>query len=134
MNEVLEDDLQRTVASIRDQVDAHLCGRSGTWLASFAELVAMAGDGGVPVGGLELLLTGLRGEGPGREHREALIDALVGRWAAHRDRQREVQAAGLSSTLGRAAGGSTRRLRRLSAPRPPEQRRRAPASRPESVR
>jgi hypothetical protein len=85
------DDLQRAIAFIRDRVDAHLSGRSGTWLASYAELVAMAEDSGVPVAALQPVLTSLLGpEGDGevldQEEREALIDALVGRWAASRFR------------------------------------------------
>ena len=86
-------DLERTVAFIRDRVDAHLAGRSGTWLASFAELVAMAEESGVPTAGLQPALTShlgcaADGEVPDQEQREGLIDALVGRWAAARYLQR----------------------------------------------
>jgi len=83
--------LERTVAFIRDRVHAHLSGRSGTWLASFAELVAMAEESGVPTAGLQPVLTSHLGsdaddEVLDQEQREALIDALVGRWAAARYR------------------------------------------------
>ena len=81
--------LDRTVAFIRERVHVHLAGRSGTWLASFAELVAMAEERGVPMAGLQPLPTSQPGsdaneEGFDMEEREALIDALVGRWAAAR--------------------------------------------------
>ena len=81
--------LDRTVAFIRDRVHAHLSGRSGTWLASFAELVAMAEESGVPTAGLQPVLTSLLGSAADgevldQEERAALIDALVGRWAAAR--------------------------------------------------
>jgi hypothetical protein len=83
--------MERTVALIRDRVLAHLSGRSGTWLASYAELVAMAEESGVPTGGLQPVLTSHVGpdadaEVLDQEDREALIEALVGRWAAARDR------------------------------------------------
>jgi len=79
--------LQQSVRYIRDQVTTHLAGRSGTWLASFAELVAVADDRGVPIAVLQPVLDdplGPDGDGEVLEHeqREALIDALVGRWAA----------------------------------------------------
>jgi len=85
--------LERTVALIRDRVDAHLSGRSGTWLASFAELVAMAEESGVPTAGLQTVLANHLGadaddEVLDQEAREALIDALVGRWAAARYSER----------------------------------------------
>jgi hypothetical protein len=84
------DDLQRTVAFIGERVDAHLRSRSGTWLASFAELVAMAEDSGVPTGPLQPVLRSLLGpdasEALDDEQREVLRDALVGRWAASRYR------------------------------------------------
>ena len=85
--------MQRTVAVIRDQVDTHLSGRSGTWLASFVELVAVAEASGVPIGGLQPVLTSLLGpdadgEVLDHEERKVLIDALVGRWAAIRYRER----------------------------------------------
>lgn len=81
------DDLQQSIRSIRDQVTTHLAGRSGTWLASFAELVDIAEDRGVPIVGLQPVLTSLldpdaHGEVLEDGQREALIDALVGRWAA----------------------------------------------------
>ena len=81
--------LDRTVAFIRDRVHAHLSGRSGTWLASFAELVAMAEESGVPTARLQPVLTSLLGSAADgevldQEERAALIDALVGRWAAAR--------------------------------------------------
>jgi len=84
---------ERTVAFIRDRVHAHLSGRSGTWLASFTELVAMAEESGVPTGELQPVLTDhldpdADGEVHDGEKREALIDALVGRWAAARYRER----------------------------------------------
>jgi len=84
-----EDDFQRTIAAIADQVDAHLSGRSRTWLASFAELVATADESGVPMRGLAPAIDGLLGPDANghvleQEEREALIDALVGRWAATR--------------------------------------------------
>jgi len=84
-----KDDLERAVAFIRGRVEAHLAGRSGTWLASYAELVAMATDSGVSVSALQPVLTSLlgpdaAGEVLDDEEREALIDALVGRWAASR--------------------------------------------------
>lgn len=84
--------LDRTVAFIRDRVHAHLSGRSGTWLASFAELVAMAEESGVSTSGLQPILTShlgaaADGEVLDQEEREALIDALVGRWAAARYRE-----------------------------------------------
>jgi hypothetical protein len=90
-----KDDLQRAVAFIRDRVDAHLSDRSGTWLASFGELVLMAEESGVPIAALQPALTSLLGpDGDGevldQEEREALIDALVGRWAATRYRDRDV--------------------------------------------
>jgi len=85
-----DDDLQRTVASICDLVDAHLASRSGTWLASFTELVAMAEDSGVPTRPLQPVLLSLLGPDASEvlddEHREVLRDALVGRWAARRYR------------------------------------------------
>ncbi|MDX6691346.1 MAG: hypothetical protein QOG15_2803 [Solirubrobacteraceae bacterium] len=70
---------------IRDQVKTHLAARSGTWLASFAELVVSAAESGVPVGPLQTHVSRLRGPGADGEvhddgEREALIDALVGRW------------------------------------------------------
>lgn len=82
---------ERTVEFIRDRVHAHLAGRSGTWLASFAELVAMAEESGVPTAGLQPVLTiylgpDADGEVLDPEKREALIGALVGRWAAARER------------------------------------------------
>jgi hypothetical protein len=51
----------------------------------------MAADSGVPVAALQPVLTSLLGpDGDGEvldhEEREALIDALVGRWAASRFR------------------------------------------------
>ena len=83
-------DLDRTVAFIRDRVHAHLSDRSGTWLASFAELVAIAEESGVPTGLQPALARhlGAHGEVLDQEEREALIDALVGRWAAARYRER----------------------------------------------
>ena len=68
----------------------HLSRRSGTWLASFAELVATADDSGVPISGLQPVLASLLGpdadgEVLEQEQRKVLIDALVGRWAATRD-------------------------------------------------
>jgi hypothetical protein len=85
--------LERTVTVIRDRVHEHLSGRSGTWLASFAELVAMAEECGVPTAGLQpVLASHLGSDADGdvldQEDREALIDALVGRWAAARYRGR----------------------------------------------
>ncbi|MEA2190799.1 MAG: hypothetical protein QOI73_920 [Solirubrobacteraceae bacterium] len=82
-----QEDLQECVRHIRDQVTAHLAGRSGTWLASYAELAAMAEDRGVPMAGLQPDITDLLGpdadgEVLEQEKREVLIDALVGRWAA----------------------------------------------------
>jgi hypothetical protein len=55
----------------------------------------MAEDSGVFVAPLQPVLTGLLGpDGAGEvldhEEREALIDALVGRWAATRYRDRDV--------------------------------------------
>ena len=84
--------LERTVALLRDRVHAHLAGRSGTWLASFAELVAMAEECGVPTAGLQPVLDShlgadADGEVLDQEEREALIDALIGRWAAARYRE-----------------------------------------------
>jgi len=84
----------QTVAFIRDRVQAHLSGRSGTWLASFAELVAMAEESGVSTAGLQPALTrqlGAAADGGvlDEAEREALIDALVGRWAAAQYRERE---------------------------------------------
>ncbi len=81
------EDLQECVRQIRDQVTNHLAGRSGTWLASYAELAAAAEDRGVPMAGLQPAITDLLGpdaDGDVLEHekREVLIDALVGRWAA----------------------------------------------------
>ncbi len=88
-----DDDLQTSIAFIRDRVRAHLSGRSGTWLASFIELVAMAEESGVPIGSLQPVLDSLLGPDADEEvhdqaKREALIDALVGRWAAARYRER----------------------------------------------
>jgi len=82
------------IASVRDQVDTALSSRPGTWLASFAELVAMADDSGVPVRGLRSVIDGLlgpdaAGEVLDQEQREALIDSLVGRWAATRYLERD---------------------------------------------
>ncbi|MDX6688851.1 MAG: hypothetical protein QOG15_308 [Solirubrobacteraceae bacterium] len=80
-------DRHRPIRLIRDQVATHLADRSGTWLASFAELVATAGDNGVPIGTLQAYVTSLLGpSAQGEVHeddaREALIDALVGRSAS----------------------------------------------------
>ena len=78
---------QRAVGFIRDQIQAHLAGRTGSWLASFAELVDMAADRGAPMGDLATNVTALLGPGADGEvdddvDREALIDALAGRWAS----------------------------------------------------
>ena len=80
-------DLLRAASLRRDDVDAHLSGRTGTWLASFAELVLLADDRGVRVAALQPeldRLLGLDDDGEALEQdtRDALIDALVGRWAA----------------------------------------------------
>jgi hypothetical protein len=81
------EEMNQAIRSIHDQVATHLADRSGTWLASFAELVAMAGDSGVPTGGLQPVLDRLLGRDAAgevleHEERRALVDALVGRWAA----------------------------------------------------
>ena len=75
------------VSAIRNQITTRLAGRTGTWLASFAELVAVADDAGVPVGALQTHVTSLLGscadgEVHDDEDRAALIDALVGRRAS----------------------------------------------------
>lgn len=82
-------DLERIVALIRERVLADLSGPADTWLASFAGLVATAEESGVPTAGLQSVLTShpgpdADGEVLDQEKREALIDALVGRWAAAR--------------------------------------------------
>jgi len=80
--------LGQNVDAIRDLIDAHLAGRSGTWIASFAELMAIADDRGVPIFAMQPTVTRrLAREGDGEQDdaagREALKDALIGRWAAH---------------------------------------------------
>ena len=80
-------DLLRAVSLRRNDVEAHLSGRTGTWLASFAELLLLADDRGVCVAALQPELDRLRGpdddgEVLEQDTRDALIDALVGRWAA----------------------------------------------------
>jgi hypothetical protein len=87
------------MTSARDQVRTHLAGRSGTWLASFAELVDVAVDSGVPIGRLQARVIGLLGPGAEGEvhepgNREALVDALVGRWASVTPDARQTRAPG----------------------------------------
>lgn len=86
-------DIDQNVDAIRDLIDAHLAGRSGTWIASFAELMAIADDRGVPIFAMQPTVTRrLAREGDGEQDdaagREALKDALIGRWAAHLARSR----------------------------------------------
>jgi len=78
----------QNVDAIRDLIDAHLAGRTGTWIASFAELMAIADDRGVPIFAMQpIVARRLAQEGDGEQDdaagREALKDALIGRWAAH---------------------------------------------------
>jgi len=81
------DDLRRAATLLKDEVEAHLSGRTGTWLASFAELVLVAQQRGVPVSALQpeldrLLGPDADGEVLEQDKRDALVHALVGRWAA----------------------------------------------------
>ena len=81
------DDLLWAISRRGNEAEAHLSGRTGTWLASFAELVLVAGDGGVSVAALQpelgrLLGPDADGEVVEQDKRDALVHALVGRWAA----------------------------------------------------
>ena len=83
----------QNVDAIRDLIDAHLAGRSGTWIASFAELMAIADDRGVSIFAMQPTVTRrLAREGDGEQDdaagREALKEALIGRWAADIARSR----------------------------------------------
>lgn len=77
--------LHLQLPAIRERVDAHLAGRSETWLSSFAELVTVASDDGVPVAAIQPAVTRLLGDDSvvDVDERKALIDALIGRWAAY---------------------------------------------------
>jgi hypothetical protein len=81
------DDLLRAASILGIEAEVHLSGRAGTWLASFAELVLVAEVRGVSVAALQpeldrLLGPDADGEVFDQDTRDALIDALVGRWAA----------------------------------------------------
>jgi len=81
------DDLPRAAALLGTDVEAHLSRRTGTWLASFAELVLLAEARGVSVAALQpeldrLLGPDADGDVLDQDKRDALVHALVGRWAA----------------------------------------------------
>lgn len=81
------EDIDRAICVLREHIQMYLVGRSGTWLASFAKVVAIAVDSGAPVGNLAAHVTHLLGpDAVGEVHededREALVDALAGRWAS----------------------------------------------------
>jgi hypothetical protein len=76
-----------SVAVIRDQVKAHLAGRSGTWLGSFCDAIALADNAGVRTDPLRVHVAELfgpraDGEVDDIDIRDALVEALVGRRAS----------------------------------------------------